>query len=372
MANAQLLRRGRLQSTVAFQSGPAVNDPLAITDIKAWPLREPVSGRRYTVVRLTARNGSKGYGECLETTAADVDTGKKVIAGMAASAYEIAWLRLASLPRLRAAINVAMLDILGRYANAPLYQVLGGPTRNKCRALAPIEGAGGLERAQSAGHRAFSVPLPDPEWRNAGKAYVQKVAGLMNMVRRAAGESADFVLDGGGKLVPGDAQSIAAELERFHLLFFDEPCPTTTLGAARKIADENVAPLGFGRWLSAPPEFQNLLRDECVDVLRPDLALHGISSIRRIAVQAEVSYVAVAPYHNGGPISTAAALHLAASLPNFVIQQVPLPADQRDRDMRATIAGAELEKVTQGFAQLPTGPGLGITVNESALEKYAA
>jgi len=131
-----------------------------------------------------------------------------------------------------------------------------------------------------------------------------------------------------------------------------------------------VTALGFGRHLHDAGAFQELLREELVDVLRPSLALNGISQIRKMAALAETYYVAVAPHHNGGPIATAASLHLAASLPNFFIQQIPLPAAEEDRRMRAELAGISVERVTAGFAGLPTGAGLGITVNEDALEKY--
>jgi galactonate dehydratase len=85
---------------------------------------------------------------------------------------------------------------------------------------------------------------------------------------------------------------------------------------------------------------------------------------------AEPYYVAVAPFHDGGPIATAAALHLAASLPNFFIQQVPYPAAEEDRRMRARLTGAAVEAVQDGFLQLPPGPGLGISVYEAALAEY--
>jgi galactonate dehydratase len=192
----------------------------------------------------------------------------------------------------------------------------------------------------------------------------------MEALRKAGGEGADFVLDGSGRLSPGDASSIAAELERFHLLWLDEPCRLANLGAVRKVTDESVTPLGFGRHIHHAGDFQDLLREEVVDVLRPPLALNGISQIRRMAALAETYYVAVAPHHDGGPVGTAAALHLAASLPNFFIQQIPLPEAEQDRRMRAEIVTASPEKVQDGFAPLPTGPGLGITVNEEALSKY--
>ena len=80
--------------------------------------------------------------------------------------------------------------------------------------------------------------------------------------------------------------------------------------------------------------------------------------------------MAVAPYHRGGPVATAAALQLAASIPNFFIQQVPYPRDERDRRMRAELAGAQIEAVDGGFLSLPTAHGLGVTLNQDALNRY--
>jgi galactonate dehydratase len=194
----------------------------------------------------------------------------------------------------------------------------------------------------------------------------------MEALRVAAGEGVDFVLDGAQKLSPGDASSVAEALERFHLLWLDEPCPLSNLAAVRKITDENVTPVGFGRHIHQGGEFQDLLREGAIDVLRPDIGQNGISQIRRMATIAETYYVAVAPYHDGGPIASAAALHLAASLPNFFIQQFPMPADEKDRQMRAELTSANIEEVRDGYAPLLTGPGLGIKVNQEALKRYAA
>jgi len=343
---------------------------LDISAIEVWPLREPKSGRQYTVVRVDTRSGVRGYGECGPVTPRELDAARQAIAGSAASAYEVIWRRLEGVPGIRAGVDIALLDILGRYAKAPVFQVLGGPTRFKARALAPLNGPAALERAQKSGFKAFAVNAPGNEFRNAGRSFVRGVATLMNRLRRAAGVDADFVLDAGGGMMPGDAQTIAAELERFHLLWFDEPTRLSSLGAVRKIAGESVTPLGFGRALRDAGEFQDLLREDAVDVLRPDLKLHGVSQIKRIAALAEIYYVAVAPYHDGGPLGTAAALHLAASLPNFFIQQIPAPAAAEDREMRAALLSPGIEDVKDGFAALPNGPGLGVTVNESALERY--
>jgi galactonate dehydratase len=373
MPNAIRLRRLKLasQATVA-----AIGDPHEINDMRAWRLREPVSGRAYAVIRITTKSGLRGYGESGEVSDRDLAQAKQFIAGKPATATEVVRRQLASLPLLAAAVNVAMLDITGQIAKAPVYQVLGGPTRNKARAFTLLYGAseeelaGSMQRARAAGFRAFGVPLPPVQARNQGQAFVHHVRQRVEALRSAAGADADFVLDGAGSLTPGDAASVSTALERFHLLWFDEPCPISNLSAVRKLADENVTPLGFGRHIRTSGNFQDLLREDALDILRPSLALHGITQIRRMAALAETYYVAVAPYHDGGPIATAAALHLAASLPNFFIQQIPLPAAEEDRRMRAALTVTPVEVVKDGFAPLPASPGLGISVNEEALEKY--
>ncbi len=140
----------------------------------------------------------------------------------------------------------------------------------------------------------------------------------------------------------------------------------------RRVSGETVTPLGFGRGIRDAGFLLALLRDGLVDVVRPDIAHWGIGGARRIAVLAEAYYVAIAPHYDGGPVATAAAIHLSASVPNFFIQHVPLPANPKDREMRAAIVSTGLETPRGGFLEVPTAPGLGIQVNESPSEKYHA
>ena len=325
---------------------------------------------------MTTRDGLAGFGECGRVAAHELAEARRLVAGLPETSYETVRRRLAALPALQAATNMALLDIIGRQTKAPVYQVLGGPTRFKARVMTRLTGsteqelAAGIDRAKAAGFRAVSVPLPPSTARNQGRAFVRGAKKRLEALRAAAGEDCDFVLDGAAALTPGDAASLAAALERFHLLWFDEPCAKLNAGALRKLAAENVTPIGWGRHVTDGAAFQDLLREDCIDILRPDIALNGITGIRKMAALAETYYVAVAPYHQGGPVATAAALHLAASLPNFFIQQIPPAWDPRDRAMREEIAGRSLEAVQDGFAGLPAGPGLGITVNEQALRKY--
>jgi galactonate dehydratase len=367
------VRREKLASRIALQVAvSAPKDDHEITELRVWTVREPASGRAYTVVRLRAKSGLIGWGETGRVNNSDIEKARAGLLGRSATAYAVT--RTGTV--LDPAINSAMLDIAAKACSTPVYRLLGGPTRFKARVLAALHGetdaelASSLAAAIKAGYRAVDVPLPATAWRNQGQAFDKAVRARMEALRSNAPQSVNFVLSGAGALTAGDAGSVAASLERFHLLWFDEPCAVTNLRTIRKIAEETVTPLGFGRGVNEPSVFQDLLREGLVDILRPDLHTQGISRIRQIAALAETYYVAVAPRHDGGPIATAAALHLAASLPNFFIQNIPLPADERDRRIRSELAPQQIETVMEGFAALPVKPGLGIEVSESALEKY--
>ncbi len=368
----------RRRSRLALRTAPqavlqATSSGMAISEMQAFSVREPVSKRAYTVVRVRTRSGLTGYGECARASLGDLTSAREFLIGRPASAYTAARL----LGAVSGAVDVALLDILAQSCKAPVYRLLGGPTRNKVRAMTTLGGANDLEltvamkRGLDAGYRAFAVPVPEPAARNQGQSYAKAARKRVDTLRAAAGNAnVDFVLNGAGHLTPGDAATLAAELESFHLLWFDEPCRVSNLSTIRKIAGETVTPLGFGRQITEPGTFQDLLREGLIDIVRPDLLSNGISQTKRLAAMAEPYYTAVAPHHEGGPIATAAAIHLAASLPNFFIQHIPRPEAPEDARMRAEVAGGSLEAVRDGFAALPTAPGLGIAVNEKALERY--
>jgi len=327
----------------------------AITEMRWFPLREPVSGNRYTFLRVKTRSGLEGWGECSQAAEQDAKALEEEWLGRPATLY-------AAIDRsspLAGALDIALLDILGKACGAQTYRILGGPTRHKVRAFTD---------SNLAAFSAAGIAAPRPASRNQGKSYENEILARVKELP----EDRDFVLSGNGALTPGDAASVARAVEGLHPLWFDEPCSVANFETVRKISGETVTPLGFGRGITDAGVFQALLREGLIDVVRPDIAHWGISGARQIAILAEAYYVAIAPHHKGGPIATAAAIHLAASVPNFFIQYVPVPADPKDREMRATIVRSALETPRDGFLQLPTGPGLGIQVNEAALERYHA
>ena len=339
------------KATVAATQDSALN----ITGIALFPVCEPVSKTRYSLLRLKTQSELVGWGECRYDPNADGKTLQSDWIGKPANAYST----IPSSNPFCAALDMACLDILGHKSNAPVYRILGGPTRSKIRAYS---------WPHSEDSAVSVIEAPRPAWRNQGQAYENGIAAAVDAVPR----DKDFILVANGSLTPGDAASVGRTLEHKHPLWFDEPCSHSNIEALRKVADETVVPLGFGAGIDDPGVFQALLREGIIDVVRPEIALFGISGARRIAALAETYYVAVAPRHTGGPLATAAAIHLAASLPNFFIQHVPIPTAEEDRAMRRELVSPSPEVLKAGFLEVTAAPGLGVTVNEGALEKYRA
>ena len=363
---------------------PAPRDPdFAIRDVSVHPVSEPESGASRVIVQITTAGGWSGYGEAPATPLAAGRLGalKPLLTGLDALGYVAIDQHLrssplaAAFPGAPAAVNAALLDIQGRAVKAPVYEVLGGRTRDKVRAMAVLAAGSpeGLrdevQRAKAAGFRAFSVPLRIPEGPVRGRAFFRDARKLMDSLRAAAGEDSDFVLDCAGRITPGEGLSLAAALEDFHPLWLDEPAGELSGTALAQIAGGATTSVGYGRNFRDNARFQDLLREDAIDVLRPDITGMSLVDIRQAAALAETYYVAVAPFQRSGPIASAAALQLAAAIPNFVIQEVPFVSG-RDRGMRDSLVGGAVESPVDGFFRLPAGPGLGITVDAAVLKQY--
>ena len=356
---------------------------IAISGLDAWAIRSNPEAVPRLVIALRTSAGVTGYGE---TSAgadpassvaeamrhADTLVGKDAMASMA--------LRVslsAAAPAIRGAVDIALLDVRGKIADAPVYDLLAGRTRDKARAMASLRGSSEgelsqqLSAARNSGFRAFSVPALLPQGTpTRGREFFANTEAMLRRLRQAG--ATDLVLDCAGRTTGAEAAGLAARLETFHLMWMDEPTSPISDSALEKISHESVTPVGWGRFLTSSGRFQDLLRMQVIDVLRPDIGLHGISGVRQLASLAEAYYTAVAPFHRGGPIGTAAALQVAASIPNFVVQEVAFSTDEAERRMHTAIAGESLPQVVEGFFTLPTGPGLGLEIDEAALQEYAA
>ena len=196
------------------------NPQLEMVALEAFPMREPVSRRAYTCLRLRTRSGATGCGECSRVSPGELTVLKGAIQGKEASSFESIRRGLMVSSSALAGLDMAMLDLVGKFTNAPVYQVLCGPTRNQTRALASLEGetddavVAAVAHARAAGHRAFVIPVPATHSPNHSATLVNATRQRWDRVRSAAGPGCDFVLDAAGKLTPGDASTLAAAFER--------------------------------------------------------------------------------------------------------------------------------------------------------------
>ena len=140
------IRRRKLADWIAMQAAVATpRDKHEITEMRAYPVREPASGRSYTIVRLRTQSGLMGWGECGRASAAEIERARSRIVGRPATSFAVT---TTDTP-LDAALNCAMLDITGKAMSAPVYRVLGGATRFKARALASLAGSTDAELTAS-------------------------------------------------------------------------------------------------------------------------------------------------------------------------------------------------------------------------------
>ena len=136
--------------------------------------------------------------------------------------------------------------------------------------------------------------------------------------------------------------------------------PPENLKALAKVARHTPLPIATGERIHDRLEFRELFEQQAVDVIQPDIGhIGGILEVRKLAATAETHYVMVAPHNVGGPVLTAANLHLAACTPNFKIQE----HFNDFADEEVMLAAPGLPEVRDGAFDLPTAPGLGVELD---------
>src|SRR5207253_1986267 len=174
-------------------------------------------------------------------------------------------------------------------------------------------------------------------------------------VRAAVGPDVDIMIEMHGRFAPAAALEIARELERFAPSWIEEPVPPENLKALAKFASRVNLPVAIGERIHSRFEFRELFELQAADIIQPDLShCGGILELRKLAATAETHYVLLAPHNVGGPIGTAAALHLGACTPNF--KTLEHFNDFADPWIAEVIRGGPEVSVEDGCFALPTEP----------------
>jgi len=258
-------------------------------------------------------------------------------------------------------IDQALWDIKGKALGVPVYELLGGPTRNRVRVYAH---AGTPERMKEAVQKGFNAFKTGPAKRRPARyvetpAAVDYAAERFAELRKAVGEEADIGIDFHGAISPALAKVLIKKLEPYNPMFIEEPCQAQNHDVMAEIARGTHLPIATGERVFTKWGFREVLEKKAATILQPDLChAGGITEVRLIAGMAEAYYASIAPHNPLGPISLAAGVQIAASIPNFLIQE------------QVSLGEGYLKKpftVREGYLDLPTGPGLGIELDENAM-----
>lgn len=278
-----------------------------------------------------------------------------------------------------ALIEIACWDIMGKALNQPVYRLLGGAVRQKIKAYAngwytvertPEQFHAAAKIAVSRGYRALKVDPFGGGFYELERAEKNRCIALIEAIRDAVGPDVEILVEMHGRFNPATAIDIARELAPFKPGWFEEPVPPENLAALKKVSDA-LAPLGIpiatGERLHTPFEFRELFELQAADIIQVDPThFGGLHWTKKLAGWAEAYYQLMAPHNVGGPVSTAAALHLAASTPNFKIQEHF--NDFSEAFVKEAAPG--VPEIIDGCFPLPSGPGLGVQLNEDVIRAH--
>ena len=358
---------------------------------KVTPMVLGTEWRNLTIVKVETDEGLVGVGECRALNRTDgvlgylSEAAPRYILGedpfnveaLVARMFREDFGRAGEITQtVTALLEVACWDIIGKALDQPVYKLLGGAVRYQIKGYAngwytgertPEEFHAAAKRVLEKGYRALKFDPFGAGFYEMERPEKNYVISLVEAVRDAVGPDVEILIEMHGRFNPVTAVEFARELAPFKPSWLEEPVPPENIAAQKKAADA-IAPLGIpvatGERLHTMYEYRELFELQACDIIQPDIThFGGILNTKKLAAWAEAYYMLIAPHNVGGPISTAAALHLAACTPNFKIQEHF--NDFAEAYVKKAAPGNP--EIQDGYFALPSGPGLGVTLDEDVV-----
>lgn len=349
---------------------------------------------RWLFLKVSTDAGIAGWGEPIVeghagAVEAAVTEAAEYLIGQSAERIEDIWQRLFRarfyrggpiLMSAMAGIDQALWDVKGRQYGQPIYQLLGGPVRERIRVYAWIGGDRPAEVVRAAREKAaegFSAvkmnASEEMHWIDSF-AKVEAVVARVAEVRTALGSGFDIGIDFHGRIHKSMAKVIARELESLHPLFLEEPVLPENDEALREIARHTSVPIATGERRYSRWDFKPLLQSGYVDIIQPDPShAGGISEVKKIASMAEAYDVSVALHCPLGPIALASCLQIDACTPNAFIQEQSLGIHyNQGNDLLDYLVDPSVFTYHDGYVRVLDGPGLGIEIDEEAVRRASS
>jgi galactonate dehydratase len=274
------------------------------------------------------------------------------------------------------ALEQALWDVVGKTLGQPVYNLLGGACRSKIRVYANGWANGddapdvAARRAREMVDRGFTAlkwdPFPNP-WRTyISRKQEDAAIESVRAVREAVGPEVDLLIEVHRRLAPTHALRVAEAIERYDPFWYEEPTHTENLDNVAAMRRRTRMPVVVGEDLYSKAEFRQVFEKQAADIINPDVAtVGGILELKEIAAMAEPYDVVVSPHGAGVLISLAATIQASAVMPNFLITDYYMPTEEFAAEvMRPPF------RVKDSYIELPTGPGLGVDLDERALARH--
>ncbi len=274
-----------------------------------------------------------------------------------------------------AGIDQALWDIAGKARGVPVYQLLGGPVRDRVRVYGwiggddPSEVAEAIAAQVSAGLTAVKMNASGPLEHLPRPAETAAIVERAAAARDALGPDRDIAIDFHGRISAPAARRLLPLLEPYHPLFIEEPVlPENNHAALSRLIASSAIPIATGERLYSRWDFLPVLQSGTA-VVQPDLShAGGISEVRRIAALAETFNAALAPHCPLGPLALAACLQVDFATPNFLIQEQSLGIHYNQQgDLLDYLIDPSVFQLNHGYIERPTRPGLGVDIDERAV-----
>ena len=282
------------------------------------------------------------------------------------------------------AIDMALWDIMGKYENKPVFELMGGKKQDEVIPYASLQPVGHsfqeykdslvewATKAKDLGFRAVKseVTLNGPYAHSGLNENDDKTTEVVAAVRKALGPDIKLMIDVQYRWLNADeALPIVKDWEEFDIYFLETPIWTDDIKGYARMHDEAPMKIAAGEWLSTRYEFEDLIINGKIDVAQPDVGrCGGLTEAMKIAKFSQEHKRIIVPHCWKTSVSISATAHFAFNTPNCAFIEY-LPPQLCVEILRKELATEGFEYI-DGRILPPTKPGLGIELNRNAIKKY--
>jgi galactonate dehydratase len=281
-------------------------------------------------------------------------------------------------------VEIALWDVAGKALGLPVYQLMGGKVRDRVRVYCDSGAArmvpgderslARIQQIQKMGFTATKIDIDDAadparfdrvNW-TASNGEIDHMLAKIAFTRENYPKNIDLAVDMHGRYDATTGKRVAKEVEKFKLLWLEEPVPAENIDAMRDIRASTSTPICCGENVYLRHGFREILEKRAADIVMPDFQkCGGLLEARKIADMAHTYYVPVAPHAVTSPIGMMATAHVCAAIPNFLVQEWHW-IDSPDL-WRNWVKQGEI--IENGFISPTDSPGLGVEMNEDGARK---